>query len=147
MSPSLVTMLCTSQLMWSLNEMHYWLWVNHIPHSMIFARFEELLMSQWRHLNSASCTSRKYNSISSPTPLPECITYLMLFSNSQADDFQQVSLLVAASLSSENFSNEIMDDQFLAAVTYECFSSVIRQFDRHSISQNTNGNYIYVEEQ
>lgn len=81
----------------------------------------------------------KFNSISTTTKLPECITALMLLSNSAIDDTQRVSVLAAAAPSDDNLNAQSTNDQFLSAITYQSVSSVIRQCDQSSAaSENLN---------
>ena len=48
----------------------------------------------------------KFNSISTTTKLPECITALMPLSNSAIDDSQRVSVMAAAAHSDENLTSQ-----------------------------------------
>lgn len=72
----------------------------------------------------------KFNSISTTTKLPECITALMLLSNSAIDDSQRVSVLAAAAPSGDSLDAQSTNDQFLSAITYQSVSSVIKQCDK-----------------
>lgn len=83
----------------------------------------------------------KFNSISDTTKLPECITALMLLSNSAINDVQRVSVMAAAAPSASNLNAQSSNDQFLAAVTYTFVSSVIKQCDKaaHSNTGQASG--------
>ena len=74
----------------------------------------------------------KFNSISSTSKLPECITALMLLSNSAIEDSQRVSVMAAAAPSNQNLSSNSSNDEFLSAITYQSVSSVINQCDKSS---------------
>lgn len=78
----------------------------------------------------------KFNSISQTTKLPECLTALMLLSNSNIDDAQRVSVLASASSSDSELNAQSTNDEFLNAITYQSVASVIKQCDH----QNTNDN-------
>ena len=72
----------------------------------------------------------KFNSISATTRLPECITALMLLSNSAIDDSQRVSVMAAAAPSDESLNSQSSNDAFLSSITYQSVSSVIKQCDK-----------------
>lgn len=76
----------------------------------------------------------KFNAIATTTKLPECITALMLMSNSSIDDAQRVSVMVAAALSAASLNAESTNDQYLRAVTYNAVASVIKQCDKSRFS-------------
>ncbi len=77
----------------------------------------------------------KFNSISTTTKLPECITALMLLANSAIDDNQRISVMAATAPSDATFTAQSTNDEFLAAITYNSVASVIKQCDK--TSQNT----------
>lgn len=78
----------------------------------------------------------RFNSISTTTKLPECITALMFLSNSAIDDSQRVSVMAAAAPSDENLNAQSTNEQFLGAITYQSVSSVIKQCDKSSHGQS-----------
>lgn len=78
----------------------------------------------------------KFNSKSTTTKLPECITALMLLSNSAINDAQRVSVMAAAAPSDENLNSQSSNDEFLSAFTYQSVSSVIKQCDKTSLEPN-----------
>ena len=74
----------------------------------------------------------KFNSISDTTKLPECITALMLLSNSAIDDTQRISVMAAAAPSDQHLNGQSTNDQFLSAITYQSVASVVKQCDKSS---------------
>ena len=74
----------------------------------------------------------KFNSTSSTTKIPECITALMLLSNSAIYDLQRVSVMAAATTSNENLTSDSTNYEFLGAFTYQSVSLVIKQCDTSS---------------
>lgn len=73
----------------------------------------------------------KSNAISESTKLPECLTVLMLISNSYVSDAQRVSVLAAAASASEveNVATAT-DEQLLKSISYGSVASVVRQCER-----------------
>ena len=69
----------------------------------------------------------KLNCISSTNKLPECITALMLLSNSAINDSQRVSVMAAAAHSNQNLSSNSTNDEFLSSITYQYVSAVIKR--------------------
>ena len=76
----------------------------------------------------------KFNSISKTTKSPECITALMLMSDSLIDDTQRVSVMAAAAPASANINGISTNYEFLAAITYSTVTSVIKECDKSSSS-------------
>ena len=86
----------------------------------------------------------KFNSLSDTTKLPQCITALMLLSNSGIDHSQRISVLAAAAPTGNNLTDSSTNDQFLAAVTYKQVASVVKQCNSGSSSTSGEtlvGNY------
>lgn len=80
----------------------------------------------------------KFNSISKTTKPPECITALLLPSNSAINDPQSVSVTAAAAPSDENLTSQSSNDQFLSSITYQSIASVVKQCDKtpHRATEN-----------
>lgn len=74
----------------------------------------------------------KFNALSANTKLPECITALILLSNSAIDDSQCISVMAAAAHTDENLISQSTHDRFLSSITYQSIASVIKQCDKTS---------------
>lgn len=74
-----------------------------------------------------SAAVSKFNSISTTTKLPQCITSLLLLSNANIDHSQRVSALSSAAPSGVVFTDQAQNDEFLEVVTYHQVSSIVRQ--------------------
>lgn len=97
---------------------------------------------QWNPLRWGSQHKcQKFNSIANTKQIPECLTALLLLSNSHVDDSQRVSILAAASPSSDELPDDPTNNDFLVAVTHEWISWVIRQCEKQTSEQNLKINY------
>ena len=81
-----------------------------------------------------SAAVTKFNSLSTTTKLPQCITALMLLSNANVDQTSRVSVLAASAPSTDDFNDNSTNDDFLAAVTYKQLASVVKQCERASVN-------------
>ena len=81
----------------------------------------------------------KFNAISNTTKLPECLTALMLLSNSAIDDNQRVSVWAATAPADPTMSSQSTNVMFLSAITYQSVASIVKKCDRtHTTSVNQN---------
>lgn len=89
-----------------------------------------------------SATVSKFNSFSTTTKLPQCITALLLLSNASIDHSQCVSALSAAAPVGTVFNDQASSDDFLQVVTYNQVFSIVKQCEKanvSTISANTGG--------
>lgn len=78
-----------------------------------------------------SAAVAKFNSFSSTTMLPQCITsFLMLLSNESIEHSQHVSALSAAAPTGTAFPVQASNDEFLEVVTYSQLSSIVKQREK-----------------
>lgn len=68
-----------------------------------------------------------FNSFSSNTKLPRCITSLMLLNNASTEHSQHVSVLSLAAPTGTSFPEQASNEDFLNVVTYLQVSSIVKQ--------------------
>lgn len=105
-----------------------------------YGGFHRLLKT--RHKNSESlkffeirfsADVAKFNSISTTTKLPQCITPLMFLRNAAIEHLQLVSFLNAAAPIGIVFRDQPLNDDFLKLVTYKQLASVVKQWEKAPI--------------
>ena len=79
----------------------------------------------------------KFNAHSDSSKLPASLTAFMLLANSNVDSSQRISVLAAAAPSSDD-SNSTTED-FLKAISYDSFASVLRHCDRSKTADQPSG--------
>lgn len=84
-----------------------------------------------------SANVAKFNAISASTKLPDCLTALMLISNSDISDSQRVSVLAAAASSSavEDVATAT-NEQFLKSISYSAVASVVKQCEGKRVQED-----------
>lgn len=89
-----------------------------------------------------SAAVSKFNSFSTTTKLPQCITALLLLINASIEHSQRVSALSAAAPAGTVFNDQASNDDFLKVVTYNQVSSIVKQCEKSNtsiISANAGG--------
>lgn len=77
-----------------------------------------------------SAAVSKFNSFSSTTKLPQCITALLLLNNAGIEHSQRVSALSAAAPNGASFTAQSTNDEFLSVVTYNQVSGIVKQCEK-----------------
>lgn len=72
--------------------------------------------------------------ISQTTKIPESITTLLILSKSYIDEKQNISVMTGADPSDLPLNNQLMNDEFLGIMAYQCLDSILRQCDKGSVA-------------